>query len=120
MSTFVKDMYINSNTTAVPTDHYSQGRCPLKEGLLIAFNIRLPGKLSSRHTVGSGCQCQISMTHFLMFDRPTHSQINNNCLKIYPRQNTHLSVTGHQKWGDMRWAHHRHSSSFLMDLVRYQ
>jgi cytochrome c oxidase assembly factor CtaG len=35
--------------------------------------------------------CQKSMTHFLMFDRPTHSQINNSCLKICPWQNTHLS-----------------------------
>jgi hypothetical protein len=49
MSTVVKDMY---NTTAVPTDNCSQGKCPLKEGLMIAFSIRLPGKLSSRHTVG--------------------------------------------------------------------
>jgi hypothetical protein len=85
---------------------------------------------------GSGCQK--SMTHFLMFDRPTHSQINNSCLKIsrrikspvfrpvqsltssiqilkiYPWQNTHLSVTAHQKRGDMWWAHHRHSSSFVL------
>jgi hypothetical protein len=85
----------------------------LQEGLLIAFSIRLPGKLSSRHTVGP-TGCQISMTHFLMFpiDMPTHSQINNSCLKIYPWQNTHLRVTAHPKRGEMWWAHHRHSSSY--------
>jgi hypothetical protein len=105
---FCKKTCISNTTAVIPTDNYSQGKCPLKEGLLIAFNIRLPGKLSSRHTVGSGCQ--ISMTHFLMFDRPTHSQINS-CLKIYRWQNTHVSVTAHQKRGDMRWAYHQHSST---------
>jgi hypothetical protein len=54
------------------------------------------------------------MTNFLMFDTPTHSQINNSCLNIYPWQNTHLSVTAHQKRGDMWWAHHRHSSSLKL------
>jgi hypothetical protein len=74
MSTFVKDMLCTSNTTAVPTHNLPQGKCPLKEGC----------RVNCHQDIQWGSGCQISMTNFLMFDTPTHSQINNSCLNIYP------------------------------------
>jgi hypothetical protein len=55
-----------------------------------AFSIRCRVNVSSRHTVG----IWLPEKHdpFLMIDRPTHSQINNSCLKIYSWQNTHVTV----------------------------
>jgi hypothetical protein len=110
---YFRKSHVCRTQTAVPTDNYSQGKMPTKMHSVSSCWV------NCHQDIRWSSGCQISMTHFLMFDWLTHSQINNSCLKIYPWQNTHLSVTAHPKRWDMRWAHHRHSSSSLWITQNY-